>query len=361
MLLTQLKINRVRNLQNVTFEPSCQCTLIVGPNASGKTSILEAIHLVSVAKSFRTTHIKQVISHGEKDLQLFARLQSHNNPAIKSQIGIERGFDKTTIRINGQNINQVSQLSALLPVQVINPDIHQVLELGPKYRRQFLDWGVFHVEHQFLAAWKDYYQVLKQRNAALRNKLSQKSIALWDEQYIKHAQTVTTLREKYLSDLLPILHNYIYRLLGFTLNIRYYPGWNHAKPLIQQLADGFAQDFQQGFSRLGPHRADLLIQVEDKPVQQVFSRGQQKLLVCAMRLAQLNHLKTQKEDKSLLLVDDLAAELDQQHRARLTELLFETDAQLFITATEQSLLEIPAQVETKMFHVEHGTVKEVVQ
>ena len=361
MLLTQLKIHRVRNLTDVSIEQSHQCTVIVGPNASGKTSILEAVHLVSVAKSFRTTHIKQVITHGEQNLQLFAKLISQSNPAKKSTIGIERGPDKTVIRLNGQNIQQLSQMSALLPTQVINPDIHHVLEQGPKYRRQFIDWGVFHVEHQFLATWKDYYRVLKQRNAGLRNKLPKKSITLWDEQYLAHAQNITDLREIYLNSLVPILTEYINRLLGLQVSISYYPGWNRAKPMKDHLTDGYALDLQQGFTRVGPHRADLLLQVDGKHVQHVFSRGQQKLLVCAMRLAQISHLRHTKNEQSVLLVDDLAAELDQAHRAKLTELLFETGSQLFITATETTLLELPQQVQTKMFHVEHGKVKEVVQ
>ena len=96
-------------------------------------------------------------------------------------------------------------------------------------------------------------------------------------------------------------------------------------------------------------------------MQNCFSRGQQKLLVCALRLAQITHLKKETNQESVLLVDDLAAELDIQHRQSLIELLIDTHAQLFVTATEHNSFVLPPEIESKMFHVEHGELKEVVQ
>ena len=358
MYLTQLDIRQVRNLQDVKINPGKRCNYIFGANASGKTSILEAIYLLSVARSFRTTHIKHVISHDSSLLQVFARINKNEE---STPLGLERSVRKTRIRINGTDVKQVSELSALLPVQIINPDVHKLLEQGPKYRRQFIDWGVFHVEHNFLQAWQQYYRVLKQRNVALRRKHDKKNIVLWDKQLIEHAKTITLSRENYLSGFLPIFDLYVEKLMGLSVDIAYQRGWNVEQSFTETLESSFEKDIFKGFTSFGPHRADLEISNKGNLVQNCFSRGQQKLLVCAMRLAQISHLKQASNQQSILLVDDLAAELDVVHRQKLIELLIDTQAQLFVTATEQNSFILPPEIEAKMFHVEHGVLKEVVQ
>lgn len=359
MYLTQLDIHQVRNLREVKIKPGKRCNYIFGANASGKTSVLEAIYLLSIARSFRTTHIKHVISFDQPALQVFARIENTNKE--NTPIGLERSVKKTRIRINGEDIKQVSELSSLLPVQIINPDVHKLLEQGPKYRRQFIDWGVFHVEHTFLQAWQQYYRVLKQRNAALRRKHDKKSITLWDEQLIQYAKIITLSRENYLLGFLPIFNKYVDKLMGLSVSMNYQRGWNSELSFTETLENSFEKDNFKGFTSFGPHRADLEILHQGSLVQNSFSRGQQKLLVCAMRLAQISHLKQETNQQSVLLVDDLAAELDIKHRQNLIELLIDTQAQLFVTATEQNSFVLPAEIESKMFHVEHGVLKEVVQ
>lgn len=358
MYLTQLDIRQVRNLHDVKIKPGKRCSYIYGENASGKTSVLEAIYLLSVARSFRTSHIKHVISHNQPSLQVFARIQNENDQAA---IGLERSLNKTRIRINGSDVKQVAELSSLLPVQIINPDVHKLLEQGPKYRRQFIDWGVFHVEHGFLQAWQHYYRVLKQRNAALRKKQNKQVITLWDEQLIQFAKTITLARENYLLKFIPIFNQYVEKLMGLSVEIKYQRGWNKEMSFTDTLSGSLEKDSMKGFTSSGPHRADLEIWHQGVQVQNSFSRGQQKLLVCAMRLAQINHLKKEKNQQSVLLVDDLAAELDIKHRQNLIDLLVDTEAQLFLTATEQNSFVLPPEIESKMFHVEHDTLKEVVQ
>ena len=358
MYLIQLDIRQVRNLLDIKINPCKRCNYIYGANASGKTSVLEAIYLLSVARSFRTTHIKHVISYDSPSLQIFARIDKNKENIA---LGLERSAKKTRIRVNGSDIKQVSELSSLLPVQIINPDVHKLLEQGPKYRRQFIDWGVFHVEHNFLQAWQQYYRVLKQRNAALRQKQEKKAIMLWDNQLIEHAKTITLYREDYISGFLPIFNRYVDKLMGISVQINYQRGWNTELSFTETLEKSFEKDVYKGFTSIGPHRADLEISHNNVLVQNCFSRGQQKLLVCAMRLAQITHLKQKTEQQSILLVDDLAAELDIGHRKNLIDLLIDTQAQLFVTATEHNSFVLPPEIESKMFHVEHGILKEVVQ
>ncbi len=357
MSLLRLEIHHLRNISSAALDLSPRCNLITGANASGKTSLLEAIHILALARSFRTTHIRHVIQRGETALQVFGRRRRHDGQIIP--LGIERSVDEVRIRIAGQSVQQVSELATLLPLQLLNPESHQILEQGPRFRRQYLDWGVFHVEHGFLAHWRQFQRALRQRNAVLRQSGSGDT-AVWDKPVLEHGQAVQAARARFLDLLKPRLDYYAERLLGFELDFQLQPGWPADKDYSQVLTRQLEQDREAGFTRQGPHRADLLIKHNGIAVQSAFSRGQQKLLVAAMRLAQVDLLSQQQSEPCLLLVDDLPAELDARHRAVLLGLLRESGAQLFVTSTEPELLSGQLGDEEKMFHVEHGLVREVV-
>jgi len=359
MQLSQVDIQRVRNLKTVSLHPAEGLNLIFGSNASGKTSLLEAIYLLSHGRSFRTSNIRSVIQYQAENLQVFGKIQLENR-STHVNLGIERSATHTQIRINHNTVSQASQLAAYLPVQVINPEAHRLLELGPSQRRKYLDWGLFHVEPSFHETWQTYNRILKQRNAALRDKLPAKHVLLWDKPLSEAADKLTAMRKGYVADLLPYIQKFTKSLIQISPEIEYRQGWLKDTSFSEALTHAFAQDHQQGHTRVGPHRADLRIIVEGIPVQDQFSRGQQKLLVCAMRLAQISHLKDRQDHNSVVLVDDLAAELDVIHRKRLLDLLVESRAQLFITVTEADLIDTRAWLSRKMFHVEHGQIAEVV-
>jgi len=359
MQLAQVEIQRVRNLDNVTLLPAEGLNLIYGSNASGKTSLLEAIYLLSHGRSFRTTNIRSVIQYDTKNLQVFGKVRQEKS-ASQINLGIERGATHTHIRINQNTVNQTSRLASYLPVQVINPEAHHLLEQGPSQRRKFIDWGLFHVEPTFHETWQYFNRILKQRNAALRNNQGVKKVQLWDQSFCEYAEKLTKLRQKYVSELVPYIENFTKRLIEIIPQVHYQQGWSRDIRLNEALQRGLEQDIQKGFTRHGPHRADLRITVEGVAVQEQFSRGQQKLLVCALRLAQISHLKDHLDQNSIVLVDDLAAELDDAHRIKLLELLVQSGAQLFITVTEAELINTGAWASRKLFHVERGQVAEVI-
>lgn len=359
MQLRQVDIHRVRNLSNVSLVPAPGLNLLYGANASGKTSLLEAIYLLSHGRSFRTANIRHVIQQNTEALQVYGQLKQENMSSVIN-LGIERGTSHTHIRINQNTVTQTSRLAAYLPVQIINPEAHRLLELGPTQRRKYLDWGLFHVEPSFHQVWQDYNRILKQRNAALRQHASVGDISAWDQQFLETANKLTCMRQKYVEQLEPFIHQYTEYLLGLSLSVEYRQGWTRDITLEHALHKAFDLDRQHGLTRVGPHRADLLLLQASVPVQDQFSRGQQKLLVCALRLAQISHLKQHNKQGSVVLVDDLAAELDLYHRNRLLELLADTGAQLFVTVTEANLIKVDAWESQKMFHVEHGRVKEMV-
>ena len=359
MQLSQVDIQRVRNLKNIRLLPAFGLNFIYGPNASGKTSLLEAIYLLSHGRSFRTTNIRSVIQKESDTLSVFGKVsQEQSGTAIS--LGLEKGLSHTQIRINQQNVSQTSRLASYLPVQIINPEAHRLLEQGPSQRRKFIDWGLFHVEPTFHETWQQYTRILKQRNAALRDKKPEKEARLWDKSLIETAERLTFLRNQYIEEFVPYLQDFTQRLIQISPIVHYRQGWPQESSFEAMLSKSFEQDVVKGFTRYGPHRADLSITDKGQAVQEQFSRGQQKLLVSAMRLAQISHLKTRQHQQSVVLVDDLAAELDAVHRNRLVELLFETGAQIFITSTDENLFDTTAWTSCKMFHVEHGQVTEVI-
>ncbi|MCL5043517.1 MAG: DNA replication/repair protein RecF [Gammaproteobacteria bacterium] len=360
MPLTRLSVTGVRNLQPVTLHPSPRINLVHGANASGKTSLLEAIHLLGLARSFRTNKLQPVIQYQQAQCTVFAELQSDGQE--KSQIGVQRSADSEfVIRINGQNVRSAAQLARTLPLQLINPDSFRLLEGAPKQRRQFLDWGVFHVEHSFLPAWQRLQKSLKQRNSLLRRgRIDSLLLAPWELELIQAAEQIDHYRQAYIGRLKPVFEQVLGDMLSIEgLTLSYFRGWDKEKPLADVLGQQFERDCQLGHTQAGPQRADLRVRVNGLNAVDVLSRGQQKLVVSALKIAQGYLLKQQYGPQScVFLVDDLPSELDAQHRQALCRLLEQLDCQVFITCVEPDQLTGLWQNETptRLFHVEHGHI-----
>ncbi len=360
MPLTRLSVTGVRNLQPVTLHPSPRINLVHGANASGKTSLLEAIHLLGLARSFRTNKLQPVIQYQQTQCTVFAELLSDQNE--KNQIGVQRSADSEfVIRINGQNVRSAAQLAKTLPLQLINPDSFRLLEGAPKQRRQFLDWGVFHVEHSFLPAWQRLQKSLKQRNSLLRRgRIDSLLLAPWELELVQAAEQIDMYRQAYISRLKPVFEQVLGDMLTIDgLTLSYFRGWDKEKPLAAVLAQQFERDCQLGHTQAGPQRADLRVRVNGLNAVDVLSRGQQKLVVSALKIAQGYLLKQQYGPQScVFLVDDLPSELDAHHRQALCRLLEQLDCQVFITCVELDQLIGLWQHETptRLFHVEHGHI-----
>lgn len=358
MSLVQVSLKHVRNLNDCSLKPNSRFNIIEGANASGKTSLLEAIYLISQVKSFRTHRINHIIQHKKTEMQVIAKYQ--DNTDFTHTIGLGRNRSSTKIHLNKSVINLSSKLAALVPIQVITPESHRLLEDGPKFRRQFIDWGVFHVKHGFLQTWKSYHKILRQRNAALRQNQSEEQVRSWDQPLIEVSEVFHQSRLEYLEGITPKIKNYTEQLINEDIDLEYQPGWPKDLSYSEALDKSYEQDCQFKHTRVGPHRADLIMKSRGIAVQAGLSRGQQKLLVSALRLAQIQYLQAQTQQSCIILVDDLPAELDETHRQALMTLLNETQAQIFVTTTDAKLLDLDLAVSKTVFHVEHGVVKEVV-
>lgn len=356
MSLQSLAIQNFRNIKNAEIQPASGINLIFGENAAGKTTILEAIHTLSTTRSFRSLHIEQIINH-ESDYLLITGVIENNNRIEK--IGIKRSKNDIRLRLNGSDINKSSVIAQKLPVHVINPEAHQLLEQGPKIRRKMLDWGVFHVEHEFVDLWRTFNRILKQRNSALRQG-SKYIVTSLNPQFIEISEQIDNIRRHYVTRLQTFIQQFCGELIGKVPDIEYLRGWNRDKSLYDVLDSSLLTDLDRGYTASGPHRAEIRFKFEDKLAQTILSRGQQKMLVSSVIMAQVALFHEDTGRESVLLVDDLAAELDTAHRQQLLSLLFQSKAQLFVTVTEHNLVDLTPWKSSKMFHVEHGNVKEVV-
>ncbi|WP_445156433.1 DNA replication/repair protein RecF [Halomonas sp. E14] len=357
MLIKQLKINGLRNLGAVAVEPSPGVNLIVGANGSGKTSLLEAIHLLGMGRSFRTRQLKHAIAHHASYLTLFARL-GVDPPAT---IGLRRTRDaaELEIRMNGERIDRLARLIEALPLQVVNPDAFRLLEGPPAGRREFLDWGVFHVKHDFYEAWRRTRLALKHRNALLRHdRMDAKSLAAWERELAHWGEVVDRMRQAWVADFAPVFEETLNQLVVLpSLSLRYSRGWDSRRTLGEVLEQSRLTDKQMGFTQVGPQRCDLRLRVGGVPAVEVLSRGQQKLVVSALKLAQGKLLEQKTGRSCLYLVDDLPAELDPAHRLAFCRLLEAMQCQAFITSVEHEALSgawLPS-TSVAMFHVKQDS------
>jgi DNA replication and repair protein RecF len=347
MSLASLQISGVRSIGAASLELRPGLNLIFGPNGSGKTSILESAFLVGRGRSFRTRHTEQLISRGVDRLQLFA---TTTDPAHR--IGFEYRRDESYVgRLDGQDIRSLAELPGAFFVEVIDPEVHRLVEGAPGERRRWLDWGVFHVEPSFLESWLRFSRTLKQRNAALRQGMDP---SIWDAELVTHGERVASARGEWLKSVQPFWKQAVLQLSGLEVDMSYYQGWAADRALAEVLADGRDRDRTRGSTLSGPQRADVKLTVQGRPAREVLSRGQQKLVAAALVLALLQRLRGERNTPPTLLLDDPAAELDTQRLGALVDLVKALDCQLIVTSLHADLANFG--LPERVFHVERGVI-----
>jgi len=359
MTITALRIANFRNLAAVELAPSAGLNIICGENGSGKTSLLEAIHYLSLGRSFRSALATRLIRYQTQKFSVFAQIKSDIEQQLA--VGVERDINGAArSRIAEREATGLSELTYLIPIHIVNSQSHQLFESGPLYRRKYLDWGLFYHSESFLIAWRHYERALKQRNVILRDKKTKRELDVWTEELVKYGLILDGLRRDYVEAITPFIAAFSQTLLGLTgLSIQYQCGWDESLEYAAHFMD-YVDEFRLGYTQYGPHRADLNITMEGVAVKHFLSRGQQKLLICAMLVAQGLLLNKQVNKRIIYLVDDLAAELDLHSRQKLISLLSQQKTQVFITAIEQAtiwpFITEQAEIIAQVFHVKHGEV-----
>jgi len=362
MSIRRLRISQLRNIQQAELELR-RVNLLCGPNGSGKTSVLEAVFVLGSGRSFRATRLDPVIHHDASQCTVFASLLDAEEGGAPVAIGVSRDRDGSLVgRIQGQSIRNAAELARRLPVQLINSDTFALLEGGPKVRRQFVDWGVFHVEHAFHRVWLDVHRCLRQRNALLRHdRIPAEELGIWDGRLAESAAQLDELRARYFDAFYPVFQQTLRELVNLQgLELGYLRGWERDKPLAAVLAEQLERDRLRGFTHSGPHRADIRVRIRGLNAAEVLSRGQQKLVVAAMKLAQGRLFSATQGRDCVFLVDDLPAELDREHRRQLCQLLGAMRCQVLLSCVDAAELSgcwdgLSAD-EMRLFHVEHGAL-----
>ena len=349
MPLAELRIENLRCVESAVLEFSPELNLIAGENGAGKTSILEAIFLLGRGRSFRTRSSERLIRHHQPRLTVFGR----TDDSPPKQAGIEVATDGgTRARINGESAASLLELSGVLPVQAIDPEIHKLVDQGPERRRRWLDWLVFHVEPTFGAHWARYNRALKQRNAALRGGTG--DVLAWDTELVRNGTAITEARQRTLSRLVPCLEQSFNRFGGLGVSVGFMTGWLAGTALEDALKSHLERDRTRGTTTAGPHRADVTLRRDQRVARETLSRGQQKLTAIAMIVSQLRLLQDELNLRAVLLLDDPAAELDAKNLQRLFDELAALRCQMIATSLTQETALFQAPKAT--FHVEQGRV-----
>ena len=340
MYLSHVKVSYFRNFDYIDIPLAKGINVFYGNNGAGKSSILEFLYYLSLAKSFRSSNHQSLIKSGHDSFSIFAVLIDSDE--VKHSEGLERKYDGTIkVLFDNKNISRNSDMAKNLCVQVISPDSFDLLTEGPSVRRSFIDWGVFYSYDSYGKIFSDFLRVLKQRNSLIHNKADELSLEYWDSVFVELSDKISEFRTLYIEDfskeILKITEKFIPEFnFKFSLNC----GYKREEGLLNILKKNRNREMVFGYTIYGPHKCDLKIKANDITASQVLSRGQQKLLVISMHLAQ-GFLYAKKTGKNcVFLIDDVSSELDEHNQKILCDLIKSTrsSAQYFLTLLGDSRL-----------------------
>lgn len=368
MSLAKFRAIDFRNFENLDLDFDPEMNFIVGDNGSGKTSLLEAIFYLSHGRSFNTGYHNKVVRFDQDNFVLSGDVTRTENDIVQNiKLGLRRYRNSDIdIRIDGQGEQKISSLAKVLPVQLITPESFKLFFGGPKERRHFFDFGLFHVKHSFYETWLRFTRIHKHRNALLkkRPKRYNKEFEYWDAEFCRLADVITQQREEYLSLFnskfeetnLNIESLLTEAEIKFTLS----PGYSLDDDLLKQLKSAFFKDVKYGYTTVGPHKSDVRIKTKQRLVEDVFSRGQLKLLLYVVKLLQSNII-SEHNITPIMLIDDIASEVDKSNLASIFQYLQSAqETQFFITSLNRDIAGflINESKSHAMFHVKHGMIKQ---
>jgi DNA replication and repair protein RecF len=350
MSLARLYIQHVRNIKMARLDLNSRFNVFFGPNGSGKTSLLESIYLLGSGHSFRSRETSALLSFNASSLTVFGEM------LIGDSISIQKAKTKTVVRLNQRACYRSSDLARHFPCQVFYQDIFEIMDAGSAVRRSLLDWGLFHVEPDYHTVWKDYKRVLKQRNVLLRERASRRQCAPWDEQLVDLSQVLDEFRSAYFKAWIDAFDLILPTLTSFLCRIEYDKGWDkkHTGMGLDEILEAqFEMDLQRQYTQSGAHQADIVFKTEGPKAKQTLSRGQQKIVLIALKLAQAKLLP----GVCTYLFDDITTELDAAHTARFFEALGDIEGQFFFTSIEPTLFRSRLLISnTSFFQMKAGHV-----
>lgn len=360
MILSRLAIQDLRCIEGADLAFGPGLNLITGANGAGKSSVIEALHLLGYGRSFRGRVRDGLIRSGKPELSVFAEWQTGRGHTRRA--GLRHTGSSWEARLDGAPAPSLTELCAELPVVTFEPGSHELIAGGSEQRRRFLDWSLFHVEPSFLPLWRRQARALKQRNALLKTQPAAQALTPWDQELAEAGEGITRQREAYLDRLEVILASVAQDFLpelGLA-RLEFSPGWRRTDlSLLDALLLSRDRDLVMGYTSVGAHRADWRVEYANLPGREALSRGQEKLTALACVLAQGRAYAADLGEWPVVCLDDLASELDQAHQAQVLESVLASKAQVIITGTEPpAMLQRANGAESLVwFHVERGQVR----
>ncbi len=358
MRLTELRIKDLRCIEQAELALSPGINLITGANGAGKTSIIEAVHLMGYGRSFRGRVRDGMIRSGANQCEVFIRWKEGDN--AERHAGLQHAGNTWQAKLNGQTTSSLTELCTEIPVVTFEPGSHELIAGGAEHRRRYLDWGLFHVEPEFVHQWRRYARALKQRNSLLKTQASPGLLNPWEREMALSGEIISRYRAQYLEQLDTELNDTVARYLPELgrAQLGFLPGWKRAELSLQDaLTLSRQRDLMTGNTSVGPHRADWRVGYQNLPNRETLSRGQEKLTALACVMAQAENYAHQKNEWPVVCMDDLASELDLPHQEQVLNHLSTSHAQVILTATERpEILTSRIKVETT-FHVKRGLVE----
>ena len=367
MEIKKILVHNFRNLEQQNLQPDARLNIIIGKNGQGKTNFLEAIYLMANGESHRTSTTKEMINWNEKGF-LVQILLFKNSSEIKISYSLKNRDRK--IKINNNPVEKISDFIGNLNAVLFSPEDLKLVKGGPAQRRKFINTEISQVNSYYHHLLKKYNNILKQRNNLLKdiqqnNKTRKKNedmIAVWDEQIAEAGSKIVLKRKKVINKIKILARLMQRRITGGRENLNLYyetdlKGETAAEVknyFTEQLSQNRKKEFRLGYTTLGPHRDDIALLVNDRDIRKYGSQGQQRTTALALKMAELEFMKSEIGEYPVLLLDDVFSELDRERKKLLINLI-RGRIQTFITSTEDEYIDIlKKEKEVKIFRVQEG-------
>ena len=330
MGLHELTLRSFRLFSELSFEPDPEAvTVLLSPNGTGKTSVLEAVHALATASSFRTSAASDMIKSSASTAEVHG-VVFHQARRVQVDLTLTRGVRNTTKRmlVNGQRPRSRAELAEALPLTVFTPEGVEVVRGGPEHRRTYLTTLLTDVEPASGEVVERFHRILSQRNALLRgldgswpSSSQQSDLDQWTSDFVAASEQLLERRESLVEKLAPLVRRYYQSLAedDEEVDVRYERSWSDG--LRDALERAVSDDRVRGYTTIGPHRDDLAILLSGRDARRQASQGEQRSLALALRLAGHELVRQERGVDPLLLLDDVFSELDPVRSDRLLGLL----------------------------------------
>jgi DNA replication and repair protein RecF len=344
LIVESLHLSSYRNIEEATLEFSDRFNFITGRNAQGKTNLLEAIHLFSLGRSFRTRRASEMIRFGSEHFFLRLTGRSDSGVAFRLEMGQERS-GRTRLSVNGRQMNSVSEIIGFMPSVIFTPGDVELSSGPPAGRRVYLDYTAAQVSPGFLADLKEYRQALKQRNSLLRAAaagaaLDESQLCAWDEALARKGTAVVRGRVEMLGVVAGRAREIFGEVLGqadgLELEYRcsYDPEGTGEESLLGALLAARESERRRGYTMAGPHYDDVVMRIGGEDVRRYASQGRRRLLAVVLKLAQADVIMSRRGERPVVLLDDIFSELDPGVAAGVRKMLSDR-YQSFITSPRE--------------------------